>query len=66
MSRPWISTEPAFGCSKPAISLRHVVLPDPEGPSSEKNSPSAISKLTPSTALTAPNWRLTSRKRTAG
>jgi hypothetical protein len=43
-----------------------VVLPEPEGPSSAKNSPSAISSETPSTALTSPNRRLTSRKATAG
>ena len=30
---------PAVGCSKPAISRRQVVLPEPEGPSMAKNSP---------------------------
>ena len=29
------------GCSNPAISRRHVVLPEPDGPSIAKNSPSA-------------------------
>ena len=33
---------PAVGCSKPAISRSVVVLPQPDGPSSEKNSPLAI------------------------
>jgi hypothetical protein len=33
---------PAVGCSKPAIRRRQVVLPEPEGPSSVKNSPSSI------------------------
>ena len=35
----WI--EPASGCSKPAIIRSVVVLPHPDGPSSEKNSPAA-------------------------
>ena len=39
----------ASGWSKPAIRRRQVVLPEPEGPSSEKNSPSRMSRLTPST-----------------
>ena len=34
---------PLSGTSKPAITFKHVVLPDPEGPNSEKNSPSKIS-----------------------
>ena len=54
-SRTW----PASGCSKPEISRRQVVLPEPDGPSMAKNSPSAISKLTASTARTAPKVRLT-------
>src|SRR6185295_5495407 len=57
---------PAVGCSKPAIRRRQVVLPEPEGPSSAKNSPSAISKLTLSAARTSPKWRLTLWKATAG
>src|SRR5688572_24941895 len=44
---------------------RQVVLPEPEGPSMEKNSPSSMARLTPATALTAPKWRLTSRSSTA-
>ena len=32
-------TRPAVGCSNPAIILSSVVLPQPDGPSSEKNSP---------------------------
>src|SRR6266540_443495 len=46
---------------KPAISRRSVVLPQPEGPSSVNNSPSPISRLASSTAVTLPNclrtWR---------
>src|ERR671920_366285 len=37
------------------MSRSTVVLPDPEGPSIEKNSPGAMSRSTPSTAVTAPN-----------
>src|SRR5262245_20600385 len=58
-------TCPAVGCSKPAISLRHVVLPEPEGPSMAKNSPATISRSTPSTARTWPKWRETLLKETA-
>ena len=38
----WPSTEikPLVGLSKPAIMRNSVVLPQPDGPSSEKNSPS--------------------------
>ena len=39
-SRPWRTTRPAVGCSKPAIIRSVVVLPEPDGPSIEKNSPS--------------------------
>src|SRR3990167_10445601 len=49
--------EPEVGCSKPAIRRRQVVLPEPDGPSMEKNSPSWISMLTWSTALTSPKAR---------
>ena len=45
MDLPSISTSPAVGCSNPAISRRQVVLPEPDGPSMEKNSPWAMSKL---------------------
>ena len=45
---------PASGRSKPAISRRVVVLPEPDGPSMVKNSPAASSRSTPSTARTSP------------
>ena len=38
-SRPSSKTRPSSGRSNPAISLSVVVLPEPEGPSSVKNSP---------------------------
>ena len=44
---------PAVGSVKPPIMRRQVVLPEPEGPSSVKNSPEAIVRSTPSTARTA-------------
>src|SRR6186713_3287449 len=52
---------PESGASKPAMSLRHVVLPEPDGPSIAKNSPSAIVSETQSTARTLPNVRTVSR-----
>ena len=39
-SWPWRSTRPSVGSSKPAIIRSVVVLPEPDGPSIEKNSPS--------------------------
>ena len=36
-----------MGCSKPAISRNVVVLPQPDGPSSEKNSPLATVEVDP-------------------
>ena len=49
---PKMQISPAVGDSKPEISRRQVVLPDPEGPSMAKNAPSAMVRSTPSTALT--------------
>src|SRR5436305_11424640 len=48
---------PALRSAKPAIVRNSVVLPQPDGPSSVKNSPSAISSETSSTARTVPNER---------
>src|SRR4051812_33480420 len=45
---------PSSGRSKPAISLSVVVLPEPDGPNSVKNSPTGISRSTRSTATTSP------------
>ena len=56
---------PSVGCSNPAIIRRHVVLPEPDGPSIEKNSPSRTSRSTPSTAMTSPNRLTTPSSRTA-
>src|SRR4051812_35482130 len=49
-SRPAISTAPASTSSSPASMRSAVVLPDPDGPTSTMNSPSAISRSSASTA----------------
>jgi hypothetical protein len=54
MSRPWSRIWPLVGSSKPATIRSVVVLPQPDGPSSEKNSPSAMRRSTCSTARTSP------------
>src|SRR3954468_14784582 len=50
---------PAVISSSPAIIRRSVVLPQPDGPTSTMNSPSAIVRLTSSTARTPPANSLT-------
>src|ERR1051325_2363301 len=54
MSSPPSVTLPWSGCSKPAMMRSVVVLPDPEGPSSVKNSPALTWRSTLSTATTSP------------
>ena len=56
---PSIRISPSVGVSKPATILSSVVLPQPEGPNKEKNSPREISKLAWSTAVTVPKRLLT-------
>src|SRR2546430_3207281 len=46
---------PAVGRSSPAIIRSRVVFPEPEEPSSTRNSPSRIERSTPSTACRSPN-----------
>src|SRR5919202_3884382 len=58
-SRPCRTMRPWSGASNPAIIRSVVVLPHPLGPSSEKNSPSAISSVTSWTASTLPKRLLT-------
>ncbi len=55
MSWPPTWTLPESGISKPAIMRSDVVLPQPDGPSSEKNSPALMSSVTASTAVTLPS-----------
>ena len=65
ITSPSISIVPAVGAMKPAIMRKVVVLPQPEGPSSETSSPSSSVRLKSSTAATPPKtretWRSTSR-----
>ena len=50
MSLPSISTTPEEISSNPAMVRSSVVLPQPDGPSSEKNSPARIVALIPRSA----------------
>src|SRR4051812_24712347 len=63
-------TVPEVGRSRPAATLRNVLLPEPEGPMMAVKDPRGRSTLTPSRATTAPSplpWTLrTSRRATAG
>jgi hypothetical protein len=49
-SLPPMRAAPPLGSTKPAIMRKVVVLPQPDGPSSTTNSPSATSSVTPATA----------------
>src|SRR3954469_24058906 len=64
-SRPSSRICPASGFSKPAIRRKVVVLPHPDAPSSEKNSPAGMSKSMPLTAATSPNDFASPTSRTA-
>src|SRR3954465_3286385 len=44
-ARPSSSTSPALAGSRPAMMRRNVVLPQPEGPTTEMNSPRSTSRL---------------------
>lgn len=50
MSRPSMRIVPDETSSSPAMVRSKVVLPQPEGPSSEKNSPARISRSMPRSA----------------
>src|ERR1700737_1976255 len=50
MVAPFKRISPSVGSSKPAISRNVVVFPQPDGPSSAKNSPFSILSETPLTA----------------
>src|SRR5215211_1412095 len=52
---------PYVGSSSPAIIRSRVVLPQPEGPSRTRNSPSATFRLTSDTAVCSANTLLTRR-----
>ena len=60
-SMPWPVTglppmriSPAVGARKPAMMLSSVVLPQPDGPTRQRNSDCSMSKLAPSTPATRP------------
>ena len=61
--RPPIASVPEVGASRPAIVRRSVVLPQPDGPSNAKNSPSSIARSSSSIARTPPGNTLVSRSR---
>ncbi len=54
ITSPSISIVPAAGGRNPAIIRSVVVLPQPDGPSSETKSPDSIARLQSSTAVTSP------------
>jgi hypothetical protein len=56
---------PLVAVSKPAIIRRTVVLPEPDGPSIEKNSPLGISRSRFETAVTSPKLLFSVFKLTA-
>src|SRR3954468_14984860 len=58
---PSISIDPAVGSMKPAIMRKVVVLPQPEGPSSETNSPGFSARSMPATARKSPKRRSSPR-----
>src|ERR1700753_2665073 len=55
MSRPSSVMVPWVGSTKPAIICKVVVLPQPDGPSSETNSPFSTDRFTSATACRSPN-----------
>jgi hypothetical protein len=59
-SAPLIRMRPASGRPTPAARRSSVVLPHPEGPSSETISPAAMSSETPDTAVALPYRCVTS------
>jgi len=62
MVRPSIAMVPSLGARKPAIIRSVVVLPQPDGPRRETNSPGGSVRLKRSTAVTLPKRRLTSTR----
>src|SRR5882757_1358728 len=62
-SRSPIQISPEVTSSSPASIRRSVDLPQPDGPTRTKNSPSWMSRETPSTAVTAPKDFVTSASR---
>ena len=65
-SRPRSSIRPRVGRSKPPIIRSVVVLPQPDGPSSVRNSPVSTVSETSSTAVTSRNCLVTFARRISG
>src|SRR3954471_21347773 len=63
--RPPIQICPVSTSSRPAMALRSVDLPQPEGPSRTRSSPSSTSSAKRSKTRTAPKAIVTSRTETA-
>src|SRR4051812_663774 len=63
--RPPIFTSPPEISSRPATMRSSVLLPQPEGPTSTQNSPSAIDTSTPCTTWVEPNDLRTALRETA-
>jgi hypothetical protein len=63
-TRPSMSISPPLIGSRPASMRSRVDLPQPEGPTSTTNSPSAMSKLMPWMILTLPKFFSMPRKET--
>src|SRR3954465_14527281 len=59
--RPAIVSAPASASRNPATMFSRVVLPQPDGPSSARHSPSATSNVNPSSAATDPKRLATPR-----
>src|SRR5215213_4522092 len=59
MDFPRMRMSPEVGCSNPAIMRMRVVLPHPEGPRIEKNSPGETLNVTSSTAAWVPKRLVT-------
>src|SRR4051794_18803793 len=66
MSLPFSRILPPSGVSKPASMRSSVVLPQPDGPSSAKNSPARMSSESLSTAVKPPNRFVTRSMRNSG
>src|SRR5262245_26973714 len=59
MTSPSIAMVPAVGSRKPAIILSVVVVPQPEGPRRDTNSPEPSERWIASTAVTLPKRHVT-------
>src|SRR5476651_2620370 len=55
---PHISASPDVGCSKPAMMRSNVDLPQPDAPIRQTNSPLAIARLAPLSAVIVWSWSL--------